>query len=85
LTKVNQDLNDRMEKGTHKPYIQANIILDKEAKLNKEELTSISLTMLSGGLNTITTLMQWSIALLGQRPDIRDKAIKAIREMYNDD
>jgi 3-hydroxyphenylacetate 6-hydroxylase len=74
-----------MEKGTHKPYIQANIILDKEAKLNKEELTSISLTMLSGGLNTITTLMQWSIALLGQRPDIRDKAIKAIREMYNDD
>lgn len=48
-------LDDRMAKGTHKPCIQANIILDEEAKLNKEELTSISLTMLSGGLDTITT------------------------------
>ena len=85
LTKLNQDLDDRMEKGTHKPCIQANVILDKEAKLNKEELTSISLTMLSGGLDTVTTLMQWSIALLGQRPDIQDKAIKAIRTMYNND
>jgi 3-hydroxyphenylacetate 6-hydroxylase len=74
-----------MEKGTHKPCIQANVILDEEAKLNKEELTSISLTMLSGGLDTVTTLMQWAIALLGQRPDIQDKAIRAIREMYNND
>ena len=85
LTKLNRDLDDRMEKGTHKPCIQANVILDKEAKLNKEELTSISLTMLSGGLDTVTTLMQWSIALLGQRPDIQDEAIKAIRRMYNND
>ena len=85
LTKLNRDLDDRMEKGTHKPCIQANVILDKEAKLNKEELTSISLTMLSGGLDTVTTLMQWSIALLVQRPDIQDEAIKAIRRMYNND
>jgi 3-hydroxyphenylacetate 6-hydroxylase len=85
LTKLNRDLDDRMEKGTHKPCIQANVILDEEAKLNKEELTSISLTMLSGGLDTVTTLMQWAIALLGQRPDIQDKAIRAIREMYNND
>lgn len=84
LTKLNRDLDDRMEKGTHRPCIQANVILDEEAKLNKEELTSISLTMLSGGLDTVTTLMQWAIALLGQRTDIQDKAIKAIREMYSD-
>jgi 3-hydroxyphenylacetate 6-hydroxylase len=50
-----------MEKGTQMPCIQAYIILDKEAKLNKEELTSISLTMLSGGLDTITTLVAWSM------------------------
>jgi len=85
LTKLNRDLDDRMEKGTHKPCIQANVILDEEAKLNKEELTSISLTMLSGGLDTVTTLVQWSIALLGQKPDIQEKAIKAIRRMYNND
>ncbi|GAB7356640.1 hypothetical protein MBLNU459_g7360t1 [Dothideomycetes sp. NU459] len=82
LTKLNKDLDDRMEKGTHKPCIQANVILDKEASLNKEELISISLTMLSGGLDTITTLVAWSIALLAQRPDIQEKAISEIRKMY---
>jgi 3-hydroxyphenylacetate 6-hydroxylase len=85
LTKLNRDLDDRMEKGTHKPCIQANIIQDKEAALNKEELTSISLTMLSGGLDTITTLVQWSVALLAQRQDIQDQAIKEIRKYYSEE
>jgi len=84
LKRLNQDLDDRMEKGVHKPCIQANIILDKEAALNKEELTSISLTMLSGGLDTITTLVQWSVALLAQRPDIQKKAIMEIRKLYSE-
>ncbi|KAJ6004080.1 hypothetical protein N7522_005725 [Penicillium canescens] len=85
LGSLNRDLDDRMEKGTHKPCIQANVILDKEAKLNSEELTSISLTMLSGGLDTVTTLVAWSLGLLAQRPDIQDKAAKAIQEMYSQD
>jgi 3-hydroxyphenylacetate 6-hydroxylase len=82
LGSLNRDLEDRMEKGTHEPCIQANVILDKEAKLNTEELTSISLTMLSGGLDTVTTLVAWSIGLLSARPDVQDKAVKAIRELY---
>jgi 3-hydroxyphenylacetate 6-hydroxylase len=82
LGALNRDLEDRMEKGIHKPCIQANVILDKEAKLNNEELTSISLTMLSGGLDTVTTLVAWSIGLISSRPDIQDKAAKAIQEMY---
>jgi 3-hydroxyphenylacetate 6-hydroxylase len=85
LNRLNKDLDDRMEKGTHKPCIQANIIQDKEVALNKEELTSISLTMLSGGLDTITTLVQWSVALLAQRPDIQNKAIEEIRKYYSDE
>lgn len=85
LTKLNRDLDDRMEKGIHKPCIQANIIQDKEAALNKEELTSISLTMLSGGLDTITTLVQWSVALLAQRADVQVKAIQEIRKIYSED
>ncbi|KAJ5369591.1 hypothetical protein N7509_014203 [Penicillium cosmopolitanum] len=52
LGNLNRDLDERMRKGTHDPCIQANVILDTEAKLNGEELTSISLTMLSGGLDT---------------------------------
>ncbi|KAL4861608.1 hypothetical protein BDV12DRAFT_61867 [Aspergillus spectabilis] len=85
LNALNRDLDDRMEKGIHKPCIQANVILDKEAKLNSEELTSISLTMLSGGLDTVTTLVAWSITLLAQRPDIQDKAAKAMKEMHSED
>jgi 3-hydroxyphenylacetate 6-hydroxylase len=85
LTKLNRDLDTRMASGVHKPCIQANIIQDKEAALNKEELTSISLTMLSGGLDTITTLVQWSVALLAQRPDIQQKAISEIRKIYTKD
>ncbi|RDW76209.1 cytochrome P450 [Aspergillus mulundensis] len=85
LNLLNRDLDDRMEKGTNKPCIQANVILDKDARLNSEELTSISLTMLSGGLDTVTTLVAWSISLLSLRPDIQDKAAKAIQSMYGDD
>ncbi|KAF2083276.1 cytochrome P450 [Saccharata proteae CBS 121410] len=82
LTMLNRNLDEQMEKGTHKPCIQANVILDEEANLNKEELTSISLTMLSGGLDTITTLVQWSVALIAQRPDIQEKAVEEIRKVY---
>ncbi|OQE14248.1 hypothetical protein PENFLA_c039G02150 [Penicillium flavigenum] len=85
LGALNSGLDDRMAKGTHKPCIQANVIMDKEAKLNSEELTSISLTMLSGGLDTVTTLVAWSLGLLAQRPDIQDRAAKAIQEMYGED
>jgi 3-hydroxyphenylacetate 6-hydroxylase len=85
LNGLNRDLDDRMEKGIHKPCIQANVILDKEAKLNAEELTSISLTMLSGGLDTVTTLVAWSIGMLAKRPDIQEKAFKAIGEFYGQD
>jgi 3-hydroxyphenylacetate 6-hydroxylase len=85
LKALNKGLEERMEKGTHHPCIQANVILDKEAKLNNEELTSISLTMLSGGLDTVTTLLQWSVALLAQRQDIQQKARDAIDEFYSID
>jgi 3-hydroxyphenylacetate 6-hydroxylase len=83
LKKLNKDLDDRMEKGLHQPCIQANVILDREAKLNAEELTSISLTMLSGGLDTLTTLVAWSIALLAYRPDVQDKAVAEISRYYS--
>ncbi|KAF7115607.1 hypothetical protein CNMCM5793_002701 [Aspergillus hiratsukae] len=85
LNALNRGLDDRMEKGIHKPCIQANVILDKEAKLNQEELISISLTMLSGGLDTITTLVAWSFCLLSRRPDIQKKAAKAIQDMFSQD
>lgn len=82
LKKLNDDLDARIANGTHSPCIQANIILDKDAKLNAEELISISLTMLSGGLDTLTTLVAWSMPLLAQRPEIQAKALQEIRAVY---
>lgn len=85
LKKLNHDLNQRIAAGKQKPCIQANVITDREIRLNKEELTSISLTMLAGGLDTLTMLVQWSVAFLAQRPDVQDKAHRAIREVFPED
>lgn len=82
LAKVNGDLNQRIKDGTHSPCIQANVTLDKEAKLNGTELTSISLTMLSAGFETTSAVMSWAICLLATRPDIQDRAIVEIGQIY---
>lgn len=84
LAALNNGLDESIANGSYKPCIQANVILDKENKLNKEELTSISLTMLSGGLDTVTTLVAWVLALLAQHPEIQDKALSEIRKFYSD-
>ncbi|PHH62121.1 hypothetical protein CDD81_7552 [Ophiocordyceps australis] len=84
LSALNNGLDERIANGTHSPCIQANVIMDKEAKLNKAELTSISLTMLSGGLDTVTTQVAWFVAYLSQHPEIQEKAIKEIREYFGE-
>ncbi|KAI0438012.1 cytochrome P450 [Xylaria telfairii] len=82
LSALNKGLNERIENGKYNPCIQANVIMDKETKLNQAELTSISLTMLSGGLDTITTQVAWFIAYLAQHPEIQDQAVSEIRKLY---
>lgn len=84
LTNLNNGLDERIANGTYKPCIQANVILDEDAKLNKEELTSISLTMLSGGLDTVTTQVAWFVAFLSQNPEIQERAVAEIRKFYDD-
>ncbi|KAL8377144.1 hypothetical protein RB595_008021 [Gaeumannomyces hyphopodioides] len=82
LLELDSALQERIDAGTHAPCIQANVILEDRAgdkddtrhRLSKAELTSISLTMLSGGLDTITTTVAWFVALLAHRPDIQEKA-----------
>ena len=83
LTALNDGLDERIANGTYKPCIQANVIMDKEAKLNKDELTSISLTMLSGGLDTVTTLVAWFVAYLSQHPEIQEKAVAEIGKTFS--
>ncbi|KAH8703404.1 cytochrome P450 [Talaromyces proteolyticus] len=82
LHKLNRELDDRIRNGTHEPCIQANVILDKETKLDNIELTSISLTMLSGGFETFSAVATWAIGLLATRLDIQQKAYDEIRGIY---
>ncbi|CCF36641.1 cytochrome P450 [Colletotrichum higginsianum] len=84
LSKLNGDLEEKIRNGTHEPCIQANVMLDEEAKLNKVELTSISLTMLSAGFETFTAVSTWGIGFLATHPEIQRKAFNAIREAYDE-
>lgn len=83
LRALNEELDAKMRDGTESACIQANVLKDPEAKLSAEELTSISLTMLSGGLDTLTTLVAWSVALMAARPEIQEKAISEIGKFYD--
>ncbi|KAI0011137.1 cytochrome P450 [Xylariaceae sp. FL0662B] len=85
LAKLNGDLAEKVEKGTNKPCVQASVIKYKEVELNETELLSISLSILSGGFETVSNTMQWSIAYLAQHPEIQDRAYKEIREFQGSD
>lgn len=79
LAKFNGDLEAKVEKGTNKPCIQANVIKYKEEPLNSTELTSISLSMLSGGFETVASTVQWSVGWLAQHPELQERAYQEIR------
>lgn len=80
LHRFNSDLKAKVEKGTNRPCIQASVITYKEAALTETELTSISLSMLGGGFETVSTTVQWSVGYFAQHRDIQDRAFEAIRE-----
>jgi len=79
---LDRDLDDRIEKGEHKPCIRANVLVDEEARLTPLELNSLNLTLLAAGLDTMNSAVSWGIAKLAERQDIQDKALAAIRETY---
>lgn len=80
LDKFNRDLADKVEKGTNRPCIQASVIQHGGVSLSRAELTSISLSMLSGGFETVSATVQWSVGYLARRPDIQERAFEAIGE-----
>ncbi|KAK9466679.1 cytochrome P450 [Lipomyces arxii] len=82
INKLNEDLEHRMANNDFKPCIQANVLLDPDTQLTPIELKSISLSMVAGGLDTITTLVSWALPLLASRPDIQKNAYRAIRAMF---
>lgn len=85
LAKLNGDLAAQVAQGTHAPCIQANVLQYKEAALNDVERTSISLSMLGGGFETVSTTVQWSVGYLAQHPEVQEAAVRAIRAFQQGD
>ncbi|KXH43795.1 hypothetical protein CNYM01_05723 [Colletotrichum nymphaeae SA-01] len=73
-------LKDEIALGKDKPCIQGAVLKDPEsATLTREELISVSLSMMAGADSNQPTLA-WAILLLAHRPDIQDKAYAAIQD-----
>lgn len=85
LRTLNNELAEKVQMGTNKPCIQANVIKFKEEKLSDVELISISLSVLGGGFETVSNTVQFTMAFLAQQPDIQEKAYQAIREFQGSD
>ncbi|KAF1364899.1 cytochrome P450 phenylacetate hydroxylase-like protein [Lizonia empirigonia] len=84
MDKLLNTLEEKIQKGADKPCITGNIIKDPEAKLNRAEIKSICLTMVSAGLDTVPGNLIMGIAYLatpaGQK--IQARAYKEIMSVY---
>lgn len=85
ILRFDQELRERVRLGTHAPCIQANVMVDPDAKVSEEEVRSISLSMLSAGFETVGATVTWSLGLLAAHPEIQDRAYREISKIYGDD
>lgn len=79
---LDKDLDKRIKDGTNKPCIRGNLLLDEEARLTNLEMSSLNLTLLAAGLDTMNSAVSWGFAMFATRQDIQEKTLAAIREMY---
>lgn len=86
MKKLLSMLKDRIEKGTDKPCITGNILKDPENKLDDLEITSICLTMVSAGIDTVPGNLLMGVAYLGSEhgQEIQKRAYDEIMEVYPD-
>lgn len=81
LAAFNRELEGKVEGGTARPCIQASVVMYRDERLSAVELTSISLSMLGGGFETVSTTVQWSVGFLaGRGAEVQERAYRAICE-----
>jgi 3-hydroxyphenylacetate 6-hydroxylase len=83
FTQLNRELDERTRNGTQKPCLRANLL--SRSDVSEEELNLISLSFISAGMSPTSSTLDWSIALLAQRPDVQDAAYEAIKDHYKGD
>ncbi|KAF2811331.1 putative daf-9 isoform A [Mytilinidion resinicola] len=75
-----EKLGQQVKEGRDKPCIQGAVLRDPDAaNLTREELISVSLSMMAGADSNIPTL-GWAILFLAHSPDIQEIAYTAIRD-----
>lgn len=83
MSRLLDDLKSRMKEGTDIPCITGNILRDPEAKLNDLEVSSVCLSMVSAGLDTLANTFIWSVGYLAKHPEIQEKAYQAMYDVYH--
>jgi len=87
LNSLLEKVHDMIKKGTEKPCISAAILKDEETRLTGVEVSSICLSLVSGGFETIPgTLVSCIGSLCTPEGQIyQDRAYQEIRKMYPTD
>ncbi|KAH8705740.1 phenylacetate 2-hydroxylase [Talaromyces proteolyticus] len=82
-----QKLKDRISLGTQVSCITGNILQDPECKLTHEEIKSICVTMIAGGLDTTPATILLGIAILSgpQGASLQTKLLEDIHKTYSDE
>ncbi|OCL06090.1 cytochrome P450 [Glonium stellatum] len=83
FTELNRELDERIQMGTQKPCLRADLL--SRPDVTEEELNLICLSFISAGMSPTSSTLDWSIAFLAQRPDIQEAAYQAISTHYNSD
>ncbi|KAH8812106.1 cytochrome P450 [Xylogone sp. PMI_703] len=82
LNRFNDELQHRLKEDKSKPCIQGNVLKNPESNFTDVELMSISMSMVSGGLDTMVNTMSWTVGTLARHPEIQETAYQAIRNVY---
>lgn len=82
MGQMDRELDERLEKGSYKPCIRANVKLDPDGKLTDHELTSLNVTMTAAGLDTMQATVSWGLAILAMKPEIQEKALSEIAKKF---
>ncbi|TXT10885.1 hypothetical protein VHUM_01636 [Vanrija humicola] len=84
MARLLSDLRARIAEGTDSPCITGSILKDPDAALSPRELSSICLSMVAAGLDTLGNTMIWGVGKLAKTPEVWEKAYAAIEAQYAD-
>ncbi|KAL1410449.1 hypothetical protein Q8F55_004460 [Vanrija albida] len=81
MAKLLADLRARIEAGTDSPCITGSILKDG-VPLTPRELSSICLSMVAAGLDTLGNTMIWGVGKLATMPEVWEAAYAHIEDKY---